>query len=60
MPFADGTYYRLPEGYTWEKATASRLKWGTDPRFAPLALGPGCVAWGTLLASNYRNALGEG
>jgi|GEM_PF-3502940 len=51
---ATGTFYRLPDGLTWESVAASRRRWGTDPQFAPLGVGAGLIAWGTLLPCNFE------
>lgn len=51
--FAPGTYYRLPDFLTWEGLAERRRKWDIDPSHAPLASGPGVLAWGRLIASNY-------
>lgn len=39
--------YRLPVGWTWERVADVRNEYGIDPIRVPVALGPGCCAWGT-------------
>lgn len=61
MTYAPGTYYRLPDRFNgdWRLVAESRKRWGMDPMHAPLACGPGVVAWGRLIDSNYTTTTTE-
>lgn len=47
------SYYKLPDGMTWDDIARSRARWGTDPRFFPLASAPGVVGWGVPMAVDF-------
>lgn len=51
---ATGTFYRLPQGLTWERVAALRAVWDIAPNFAPLGGANGVMSWGTLLPSNFE------
>lgn len=48
-----GTFFPFPDGMTCEDMARSRSHWGTDRTHAPLAVGPGVVAWGRPLPINF-------
>jgi len=54
--YPQGAVFMLPEPLTWKMVAASRRRWNHDPSHAPLACGPGVVAWGRPLLSNYQIA----
>lgn len=63
VQYREGAYFPLPEGLDWQRIAASRARWGIDGLHAPLATGPGCIAWGRPLAGDYRvffDGFGEG
>jgi hypothetical protein len=39
---------QLPKGWTWERVEQERTKWDISDNMVPVALAPGCVAWGTI------------
>lgn len=47
--YREGTYYALPSHMTWEKVADARKRWDIGPMNAPVAMGPGVIAWGHLL-----------
>ena len=38
--------YALPSGFTWERVSEERARYGIDEIYVPVAAAPGCVAWG--------------
>lgn len=42
----------LPEGWTWKDVETARAKWGIADDMVPVAVAPGCVAWGTINSMN--------
>jgi len=38
--------YRLPGGLTWTMVAERRARWAIADIFVPVAVAPGCVAWG--------------
>ena len=38
--------YVLPEPLTWEQVAERRTRWRIDPIYVPVAIAPGCLAWG--------------
>jgi hypothetical protein len=38
--------YCLPEGLTWKMVAERRVRWAISGIFVPVAVAPGCAAWG--------------
>jgi hypothetical protein len=38
----------LPDGWTWEQVEQQRAQWDIASNMVPIAVAPGCVAWGTI------------
>ena len=38
--------YVLLEPLTWEQVAERRARWQIDPIYVPVAIAPGCLAWG--------------
>lgn len=49
IQYREGTYYALPSHMTWERVAEARKRWDIEPMNAPVAMGPGVIAWGRLL-----------
>lgn len=47
--YREGTYYALPSHLTWERVAEARKRWDIKAMNAPVAMGPGVIAWGRLL-----------
>lgn len=39
-------HYKLPDHMTWRDVVTMRVKWDISERFYPVAIAPGCIAWG--------------
>jgi hypothetical protein len=48
--------YSLPEGLTWEIVADRRTRWNIRDIFVPVAVAPGCLAWGVCRTSTARRS----
>lgn len=52
--YPEGSYYELPEGWTWADVAWRRARWNTPKTMVPLASVFGVCAWGVPTASEYK------
>ena len=56
--FPEGSYYKLPEGFTWERVFEEKkdlASWEDKSGVMPLSAVQGfVVAWGKVLPSDYK------
>lgn len=54
--YPEGSFYRLPKGWTFADLAKARAKWDIPARMTALATVNGVVAWGVPMPSEYQVA----